>query len=171
LDEPTNGLDPSQIQHMRALIRDLARRATVLISTHILQEVAAVCSRVLIMRSGRLAVDSALGAIGRHPRLFVTLDRPVSEVRTALGALDGVLDVTHLDDDGIRRRFAVSAAKPGELAPRVAHLAAERGWALYGLEPERQDLEALFGAVSGEQPEPAPPPPAAARTAEAAAHA
>jgi ABC-2 type transport system ATP-binding protein len=167
LDEPTNGLDPSQIQHMRALIRDLARRATVLISTHILQEVEAVCSRVLIMRAGRLAIDSAIGAIGHDPRLFVTLDRPVSEVRDTLGALDGVTGVVHLDDQGVRRRFAVRTDNPHELAPRVAHLVSERGWALYGLAPERRDLEALFGAVSGEQL----PPPAAAATTEAAADA
>ena len=167
LDEPTNGLDPSQIQHMRALIRDLARRATVLVSTHILQEVEAVCSRVLIMRAGRLALDSALGAIGHDPRLFVTLDRPVSEVRNTLGALDGVTGVEHLDDQGVRRRFAVKTENPHELAPRVAHLVSQRGWALYGLAPERRDLEALFGAVSGEQP----PPPAAAATTEAAADA
>jgi ABC-2 type transport system ATP-binding protein len=58
LDEPTNGLDPSQIQHMRSLIRELAGHATVIISTHILQEVEAICGRVLIMRAGRLALDS-----------------------------------------------------------------------------------------------------------------
>jgi ABC-2 type transport system ATP-binding protein len=175
LDEPTNGLDPSQIQHMRALIRDLARQATVLISTHILQEVEAICSRVLIMRAGRLAVDSELGAIGHDPRLFVTLDRPVSEVRDALSGLDGVHDVAHLDDRGVRRRFAVKTANPDELAPRVAHLVAQRGWALYGLAPERRDLEALFGAVSGEQPGLSsslpPPAQAPAEPAEAAAHA
>jgi ABC-2 type transport system ATP-binding protein len=60
LDEPTNGLDPTQIQHMRDLIRTLAREATVILSTHILQEVEAVCERVLIMRGRRLALDSAL---------------------------------------------------------------------------------------------------------------
>ena len=58
LDEPTNGLDPTQIQHMRGLIQELARDATVIVSTHVLQEVEAVCSRVLIMSGGRLALDS-----------------------------------------------------------------------------------------------------------------
>ena len=53
LDEPTNGLDPTQILHMRALIRELSRTATVIVSTHILQEVQAVCERVLILRAGR----------------------------------------------------------------------------------------------------------------------
>ena len=149
LDEPTNGLDPSQIQHMRSLIRELAGHATVIISTHILQEVEAVCGRVLIMRAGRLALDSELGKIGAHPRLFVTLDRSPSEVTGALKGLDGLTGVSHLDDDGARRRYALATEDPAALAPSVARAVAERGWALYGLETERRDLEALFGAVSG----------------------
>jgi ABC-2 type transport system ATP-binding protein len=169
LDEPTNGLDPSQIQHMRALIRELARRATVLISTHILQEVEALCSRVLIMRAGRLAVDSDLRAIGHDPRLLVSLDRPVSEVREVLGALDEVEAVTHLDDNGVRRRFALTTADPERLAPRVAHVVAQRGWGLYGLAPERRDLEALFGAVAAQDP--AVTTAGAAETTEATANA
>ena len=149
LDEPTNGLDPSQIQHMRSLIRELARHATVIISTHILQEVEAICGRVLIMRAGRLALDSELGEIGARPRLLVTLDRGPGEVRGVLGGVDGVTDVIHLGDDGLRRRYALSTADPIALAPRIASDLAARGWALYGLEQERRDLEALFGAVSG----------------------
>lgn len=62
LDEPTNGLDPTQIRHMRDLIRELAQTATVMVSTHILQEVQSVCERVLILRAGRLSLS------GRLPR-------------------------------------------------------------------------------------------------------
>lgn len=164
LDEPANGLDPSQIQHMRALIRELARRATVLISTHILQEVEAVCSRVLIMRAGRLAMDSDLRTVGRDPRLLVTLDRSVSEVQDVLGGLDGVGEIAHLDDEGVRRRFALTTADPAKLAPRVAHLVSQRGWGLYGLIPERRDLEALFTALA--EQDPAAPP----RHADVATH-
>jgi ABC-2 type transport system ATP-binding protein len=79
----------------------------------------------------------------------VTLDRGPDEVRQLFGALDGVTDVTHLGDDGLRRRYALSAVDPVGIAPRVASDLAEQGWALYGLEQERRDLEALFGAVSG----------------------
>ncbi|MGB5833132.1 MAG: ATP-binding cassette domain-containing protein [Thiohalocapsa sp.] len=148
LDEPTNGLDPSQIQHMRSLIRELAGHATVIISTHILQEVEAICGRVLIMRAGQLSLDSDLGAIGARPRLLVTLDRGPDEAREMLGCLDGITAVAHLDDQGLRRRYALSAEDPAAVAPRIANAVATRGWALYGLEQERRDLEALFGAVS-----------------------
>lgn len=153
LDEPTNGLDPSQIQHMRALVRELSIDATLIISTHVLHEVEAVCGRVLIMRGGRLALDSELHAIGRQPRLLVTLDRAADEVTPALSALTGVAGVTLLDQDGDLRRFALETTDPRGTAPAVAQTISQRGWSLYGLEPERQDLEALFGAVTLEQME------------------
>jgi len=154
LDEPTNGLDPAQIQHMRALVRELAREATLIISTHILQEVEAVCGRVLIMRSGRLALDSRLDAIGGRPRLLVTLDRGPDEALPVLSALEGCGAVTVLETkDGVRRRFALETEDAPALAPRVARTACERGWSLYALETERQDLEVLFGAVTLERME------------------
>ena len=73
LDEPTNGLDPTQILQMRELIRELAKTATVILSTHILQEVQAVCERVLIMRDGKLVVDSLIADLqsGRQLRLAI----------------------------------------------------------------------------------------------------
>jgi ABC-2 type transport system ATP-binding protein len=148
LDEPTNGLDPAQIQHMRGLVRELAGHSTVIISTHILQEVEAVCSRVLIMRGGQLAVDSRLDEISTDPRLLITVDRPLSEVSEGLTGIEGAREITHVGDDGLRRTYAVHTDEPLRLAPAVAATAASKGWALYALTPERRDLEALFSAVS-----------------------
>jgi ABC-2 type transport system ATP-binding protein len=103
---------------------------------------------VLIMRGGRLALDSALDSIGRHPRLLVTLDRPAAEVKPVLAALPGVAGVALLEDDGQRRRFALEGADPRLAGPAVARAVTEAGWDLFGLEAERRDLEALFGAIS-----------------------
>jgi ABC-2 type transport system ATP-binding protein len=153
LDEPTNGLDPSQIQHMRSLVRDLSKGATLIISTHVLQEVEAVCSRVLIMRGGRLALDSALDTIGRPKRLIVTLDGSPDEIRPVLAAIEGVTDVEAWDGDGGLHCFALGADDPHALAPRVAEALGEQPWNLFGLAPERRDLEDLFGAVTLEQME------------------
>jgi ABC-2 type transport system ATP-binding protein len=153
LDEPTNGLDPSQIQHMRSLVRDLSKGATLIISTHVLQEVEAVCSRVLIMRGGRLALDSALDTIGRPKRLIVTLDGSPDEIRPVLAAIEGVTDVEAWDGDGGLHCFALGADDPHALAPRVAKALGEQPWNLFGLAPERRDLEDLFGAVTLEQME------------------
>ena len=73
LDEPTNGLDPTQILHMRELIAELANNATLIVSTHILQEVQAVCGRVLILRAGRLAVDARLDELQQAQGLLVSI--------------------------------------------------------------------------------------------------
>jgi ABC-2 type transport system ATP-binding protein len=171
LDEPTNGLDPTQIQHMRDLIRELAREATVIVSTHILQEVEAVCERVLIMRAGTLALDSALESIGHHPRLLVTLNRSPAEVQPILAVVPGVSGVSLLEDDGARRRFALEGGDARALAPAVARAVSGAGWDLFALEPERRDLEALFGAISeGDLPADATPRSRAAARDEEAAH-
>ena len=97
LDEPTNGLDPTQILHMRALIGDLAKSATVIVSTHILQEVQAVCERVLILRGGRKVVDAKLDDLQRDGRLLLTLDADPQAARPVLLAVDGVRSVDLLN--------------------------------------------------------------------------
>ncbi|MEA3275378.1 MAG: ATP-binding cassette domain-containing protein [Pseudomonadota bacterium] len=151
LDEPTNGLDPSQIQHMRTLIRELSESATVILSTHILQEVEAVCDRVLIMRAGRLALDTRMGEIGTSHRLFVNLDRPPAEAEPALTALDRVKAVEHLETAAGRYRYVLDTADPTDAAPLVARSVNDAGWSLYALQPELRDLETLFGEVNETQ--------------------
>ncbi len=151
LDEPTNGLDPSQIQHMRTLIRELAEEATVILSTHILQEVEAVCDRVLIMRTGRLALDARLDALSSPSRLLLSLDRPPAQAQPMLAALEPVTSVEYLKTLDGRHRYALDTADTQEAAPLVAHCVSEAGWDLYGLQPEVRDLETLFSAVNEQQ--------------------
>ena len=148
LDEPTNGLDPSQIQHMRDLIRDLAETATLIISTHILQEVEAVCDRVLILRAGRLALDQRLADLRAGSRLLLTLDRPPAEVGPLLADLAGVGTWQALDSQGGHQRYALDTTDANLAAPAVARAVADAGWPLYALHPEGRDLEALFRDVN-----------------------
>ncbi len=152
LDEPTNGLDPSQIQHMRSLIRELSETATVMLSTHILQEVEAVCERVLIMRAGRLALDARLDALATTHRLLVTLDRKPSEAEPLLNGLDDVSALEHRDAGADRYRYLLETADPETTAAMVARRVGEAGWSLYGLQPESRNLETLFGELN-ERPE------------------
>jgi len=151
LDEPTNGLDPSQIQHMRTLIRELSADATLIISTHILQEVEAICDRVLIMRAGRLALDSDLAAMSSPTRLLVSLEQAPTEVTPVLMDLELVTAVEHLETTNGRHRYALVTANPEGAAPLVARSVSAAGWDLYGLQPEVTDLETLFGAVNEQQ--------------------
>jgi ABC-2 type transport system ATP-binding protein len=152
LDEPTNGLDPTQILHMRALIRELSESATVIVSTHILQEVQAVCERVLILRAGRKAVDSRLDELQRDTRLLITLDRDVEAVRPVLGAVDGVSAVTVVDAAGGAGRYRYALQAADAAAPAVAAAALRAGFALYELTREQRTLETVFAEVNAVAP-------------------
>jgi len=145
LDEPTNGLDPTQIRQMRGLIRELADSATVIVSTHILQEVQAVCGRVLILRAGRLAVDSSLEALGRGDGLLASVDRDALDL---LRGLPGVAAVEELPEQGGLRRYRLDA--PRDAAPGVAEALTRQGVRLYALEPRSRDLERVFAEVNEE---------------------
>ncbi|CAK0769059.1 ABC-2 type transport system ATP-binding protein [Gammaproteobacteria bacterium] len=149
LDEPTNGLDPTQIQHMRSLIRELARNAIVLLSTHILQEVEATCDRVLIIRNGRLALDARLGDLDTAQHLVVGVDAGPEKVQALLKGVDGVRAIRYLPGaiDG-RHQYALEAADLIATAPRVAHIILNGGLKLYRLQPERRDLETIFGEIN-----------------------
>lgn len=145
LDEPTNGLDPTQIRHMRELVRELATKATVIVSTHILQEVQAVCERVLILRAGRLVIDSRLEDLQASQALLVTVE---GDARTVLEPVEGVSRVTELITDETRRQYRLDA--PPAVAPRVAATLVQAGLAVHELRAERHDLETVFARVNEE---------------------
>lgn len=145
LDEPTNGLDPTQIQQMRGLIRELAKTATVILSTHILQEVQAVCDRVLVMRSGRLVLDARLDELAQEQRLLITLDAMPAVAEPVLTGADGVVGVKRLGPaDGGQRYVLAVAGDTAAVASNVARAVVAQGLALYALHTETRDLEALF---------------------------
>lgn len=147
LDEPTNGLDPTQIQHMRGLIRELARKATLIISTHILQEVQAVCDRVLIIQHGRKALDARLDELSAGQRLLVTTDR--AEAEDLLRTVEGVTKVEAMNGGDGRHCFALSGAITAEaLAPTVAAAITAQGWPLHALAPEARNLEKIFSEIN-----------------------
>jgi ABC-2 type transport system ATP-binding protein len=143
LDEPTNGLDPTQIRHMRDLVRDLARSATVIVSTHVLQEVQAICQRVLIMRGGKLALDARLDAIQQGAGLLLSVE---GDPRAALGAVPAVEAVEERGATNGVAHFRLRA--PAAAAPAVADAVARAGLRLHALQPERRDLETVFAEVS-----------------------
>lgn len=145
LDEPTNGLDPTQIRHMRELVQELALKATVIVSTHILQEVQAVCERVLILRAGRSVIDSRLEDLQLGHALLVTVE---GDAYATLQSVEGVVKVVELTVEDSRRHYRVEA--PPSAAPRVASTLAQAGLALYELKVERHDLETVFARVNEE---------------------
>ncbi|MGZ0656740.1 ABC transporter ATP-binding protein [Coraliomargarita sp. W4R72] len=148
LDEPTNGLDPTQIFQMRELIRDLAKSATVIISTHILQEVQAVCERVLIMRQGKLVVDSRMEALQTGRQLRITVNN--AKAAEYLGRVAGVSAVQLVETVDELSSYLLDAS--GDTAPGVVAAVAEAGDQLYRLQPETRNLETVFAEVNRGEP-------------------
>jgi len=154
LDEPTHGLDPTQVQHMRGLIRSLAQQATVIISTHILQEVQAICDRVIIIRNGQKALDATMEELQAGKRLLVAVDAAPEQAVEPLKAVTGVVSVESVAAQGPGHRYALDLEEvddPAEAAPGVADRIAAEGWKLFALQPERRDLEEIFGEISARE--------------------
>ena len=148
LDEPTVGLDPVQTVEMRRLIQALRGR-TVLLSTHILSEAAAVCSRVVILSRGRLvAEDTADGLahrIGGLGHLTVRVEGPADDVTTALAALPGVAHVTaRPPDGGPGLLFTMTVPDPLAVQRQLGAAIQARGWVLLELRSDAPSLEDLF---------------------------
>lgn len=148
LDEPTVGLDPVQAVEMRDLLRALDGR-TVLLSTHILAEAAALCSDIVILSGGRVvAQDTATGLARRMEgaeRVVVRVEGPGAEILDALAGLPGVLGVEPEGPaDTTAQRFVIRATHAEPVQRAVAGLIVGRGWALLEVRTLSPTLEDLF---------------------------
>lgn len=144
LDEPTTGLDPNQLAEIRQVIRDTGRDKTVLFSTHIMQEVEAICDRVIIINRGKIVVDqplSQLRSASAGERIVVvaeferTLDNP-----ELLSSLPGV-DLVELIEQG---QYRITAAPQTDLRGSIFRLAADQNLTLVGLRQQENSLEGIF---------------------------
>ena len=141
LDEPTIGLDPNQIRDIRVLIRELGGAHSVILSTHILPEVEAVCDRVQIMHHGELVYGDTIAALKQFERgatVLVGLRR--APPRAELAALPGVAAVDAVDATSYRIQFAAGA----DPTDALVNAAAARNWGLYQLTPAQTSLEDVF---------------------------
>ena len=141
LDEPTVGLDPIQIREIRKLIRDLSAEHSVILSTHILPEVQAICDRVQIINKGELVLADSIDGLTRRMQqatLIVGLHRPPEPA--TLKTIAGVLEVETLGDGRLRLHH-VPDQHPAEA---LAERAVNGGWGLFELTPERLSLEDIF---------------------------
>lgn len=150
LDEPTNGLDPTQIGHMRALIKRLAKNATVMLSTHILQEIQAVADRVIVIHRGRKALDSSLADLRKGGRLRLVTSGAPDVVEPLLSGLDMVEGFERLAAQGVGHAYGVklNGHAPETVAPKVARAVHDKGLDLFALHPEQRDLETVFAEIT-----------------------
>ena len=144
LDEPTSGLDPIQILEVRELIRELGERHTILLSTHILPEVEAVCGRVIIIARGKIAVDERLDDLRRDNAIVVEARGPSDAVRAALQTIPGVDRVVSEGQDGPYAALRVHTRDGSDLREAVGQKLASGGWPLRRLDLRRSSLEERF---------------------------
>jgi ABC-2 type transport system ATP-binding protein len=144
LDEPSNGLDPTQTQHMRELIRRLAENATVILSTHIMQEVKAVCDRVLILRAGQLALDERLQDLQQASALNLATVAGAGVTQ----ALHGLASATRITEGETGNWTIELQGDINNGASQVATALVGAGVPIHSLAPAAADLESIFKQVN-----------------------
>ncbi len=151
LDEPTNGLDPNQAEHMRRLIKRLARRTTIILSTHIMQEVDAVCDRVLMLRNGQLALDQGLAELHVSKALSLrtsTTEQPLGAYLNRLPQIAS-LDAVDADDGCLQFELHLHPnVDPNTAANNIVQCVVKAGAKLYQLQDIKRDLETVFREVN-----------------------
>lgn len=146
LDEPTVGLDPTQIIEIRALIKALAQDSTILFSSHILSEVEAICDRVIIIINGEVKADQSLRELSMSNNATLVLQQDSADVAASLGALDGVSairQIRSLDDYPAWRIDGTT-----DITPQIYALARDLDWPLRELRRDTVTLETFFNQLA-----------------------
>lgn len=158
LDEPTVGLDPSQIIEIRSLIKQLGRKHTIILSSHILSEVQAVCDRIIVLNRGRVVADSntlELGrALGGGDSLSVLIEAPEGECAEVLKRISGVSTVERRGEreKGVYE-YLLTAESGKDIRRDTTRAISERGWLMLGMRTEELSLEEIFIKLTNEEGE------------------
>lgn len=146
LDEPTTGLDPNQLVEIRGLIREIGKEKTVMLSTHIMQEVEAVCDRVIIINKGVIAANQKTSDMQGKSGvviLNVEFDEPISA--NALKKIDGVKRVQHVEGG----QYLIEATEEKDVRSDVFKFAVENGRTILQVQQEKAKLEEIFRSITG----------------------
>ncbi len=150
MDEPTAGLDPIQIRETLALIAELGDSHTILLSTHILSEVEAVCEKVIIINAGRIGMIKSLAEVDAKNVLTLEVRGPTDQVLTALKAVDGVTKAAVDSKGGGAAAFVLETRDNSDIRDKIANLVIEKSWGLLQLGYRRRTLEDAFFDVMRE---------------------
>jgi len=153
LDEPTIGLDPNQIRETRRLVADLAKKHTIILSSHILPEVEAVCERLIVIAGGRIRASGSIGEVRSRvvgaSRLLAEVKGPMQEVEQGIRKIVGVRGVNAKVVDGWNR-LRIESADGTDVREEIAGLASRSGWGLRELRLEVGSLEEFFTQITAE---------------------
>ncbi|HUT55156.1 MAG TPA: ATP-binding cassette domain-containing protein [bacterium] len=148
LDEPTSGLDPNQIREIRALMKELGREKTVILSTHILPEVEATCGRVIIIDKGRVVADGTIEAVTKKSRggnvhvIMVRGDK--DRIESGLKTIPDVVSFQAVGQEGSLWRYEIVGREGVHLGEQIFRMAADSGISLAELRREKTSLESVF---------------------------
>lgn len=152
LDEPTDGLDPNQKHHVRELIKNLARDKIVIISTHILEEVTAVCTRAIIISSGRIVADGTPAELESKSRYHQAVRVSLSEQYNLQADLSGVPGVAGVEAEADQQlSFTILADGSEPIFARVSELAQSKHWPIEEFHVQRGQLEDVFRHVTAKE--------------------
>jgi ABC-2 type transport system ATP-binding protein len=174
LDEPTAGLDPKQIIETRELIKELAGDHTIILSTHILPEVAQTCQRVVIINNGHVVAidtpDNLTARLRGSETMYLQLDASGADAAVSLTRVPGVTRVVEADRRDGMVGYEVDSESGRDIRRDLAHAVVSNGWGLLELRPMRMSLEDVFLSLTTEEI-PTPAPDADATPAGEATHA
>jgi len=151
LDEPTTGLDPNQIVEIRNLIKNIAKEKTIIFSTHIMQEVQAICDRVVIINRGKIVADSKVGELKNvvSSENIITVEFEKDIEITHLQDIEGVIEVTK---QGVGK-YQIRSKPEVDVRAAIFRKAADQSWTLVGLKQEERSIENIFRELTGNKKE------------------
>jgi ABC-2 type transport system ATP-binding protein len=151
LDEPTDGLDPLQKRETLATLKEFGQTHTIMLSTHLLSEVEAICSRVVILNRGHLGVAKKLSELESEPIIVIEVRGPADQVANLLKSTDGVTHVTARSQADGLGQYEVRTRNAQDLREAISRRVAEKGWPIRRLDLTRRRLEDRFMEVLREQ--------------------
>lgn len=146
LDEPTSGLDPNQLEDIRKLIIEIGKKKTIMLSTHIMQEVEAICGRVIIIDRGEIKADNETKKLQKQQTtrqvIYVEFDKEVG--RNKLSNISGVKNVKHISGN----EWVVESEVSEDFRPVISRFAMDNGLLVLALRREEQSLEEVFKSLT-----------------------
>jgi len=148
LDEPTDGLDPNQKHHVRGLIKSLAKDKIVIISTHILEEVTAVCTRAMIINEGKIVADGTPAELEAQSRFHHAVSIRLNEQYDIASDLAGISGIGKIVNEEEENSFTILASNSRPIFAKISEIAQNREWPVAEFHVNRGQLEDVFRSVT-----------------------
>jgi ABC-2 type transport system ATP-binding protein len=148
LDEPTVGLDPTQIVEIRRLIRRLARSSTILFSTHILPEVEALCDRAIILMNGQIRADARLAELATTTDAILVLQQAIPDLESSLTQLSEIRELSNVTTRDGYPTYRIQGQEQVDICPVIFNLARDKNWPVREIRRDTQTLETVFNRLA-----------------------